>query len=178
MVLDQRRRAVGIFLNRKDAEQALGELNRSGFKVAQISLIAKYIDREHQLDGASIKDWAGDEAQAEAATGAIAGGMLGAVFGCLVGLGMLAVPGIGLIVAVGTAGTAIATTLVGAGIGVASGGLISACASLEIPSDRARVGSDLCLQGEFLVMVNGTDDEVRRAESILSKSCSSKVWVC
>lgn len=177
MVLREKRRAIGIFFNRIDAEHALSELNRAGFLEAQISIIAKYADCDAQLDSAGTSDWAGDKAQEEAPVGAIAGGMLGAILGWLVGVGMLSVPGVGFIVA-GTVGTALVTILAGAGIGATSGGLILALANLEIPSDRARVNSERCMQSEFLVMVNGMDDEVRRAESIFSRSCSSKVWVC
>lgn len=174
MVLGQKRHAVGRFSNRLDAEHALSELNSAGFTAAQISIVAKYADHEHQRDGAGISDCAGNDAHA----GAITGGMLGAVLGCLVGLGMLVVPGVGFIVAVGTSGTAVGMTLAGAGIGVTGGGLISTLAGLVIPSNRARANIAPCLRGEYLLMVDGTDDEVQRAESILSKSCSSKVWVC
>lgn len=92
-------------------EYALGELSRAGFLVAKISIVAKYADRDAQLDSAGMSDCAEDEAEAEVATGVIAGGMLGTILGCLAGLGMLAVPGVGFIVAAGTTGTALATTL-------------------------------------------------------------------
>lgn len=94
------------------------------------------------------------------------------------GIGVLVVPGVGPIVAVATSGTALAGTLAGAGIGLASGGLISALAGLGMTLGRASVESDRFSQDEYLVMVNGTDDEMSRAESILSSSYSSKVWVC
>ena len=94
--------------------------------------------------------------------------MLGAIGGCLVGLGFIAVPGVALIVAVGTSGTALVSTLAGAGIGIASGSLISALTKLEISSERARVDSDRFLQCEYLVRVNGTYEEVCLAESILN----------
>jgi len=104
--------------------------------------------------------------------------MLGAIFGWLVGLGMLTVPGVGLLVALGTTGAALTTIFAGAGIGAASGGLIlSALASLE-SSDQARVVPDGCGRDEFLVIVDGTDEEVCQAESILSRYGSSQVWVC
>jgi len=175
MVLGQKRHAIGRFSNRLDAEHALNELHSAGFTVAQISIVAKYTDYEHQRDdGTCINEHVGNEAHA----GAITGGMLGAVLGCLVGLGMLVVPGVGLIVAVGTSGTAVGMTLAGAGIGVTGGGLISTLASLKIFSNTARVNIAPCLRGEYLLMVDGTNDEVHRAEFILSKSCSSKVWIC
>jgi len=63
-----------------------------------------------------------------ATSGSIAGSMLGAIGG-LVGLGLVAVRSRSF-VAVAT-GTALAATLIGAGIGVATGGLIEALANLE-----------------------------------------------
>ncbi len=91
---------------------------------------------------------------------------------------MLTVPGVGLLVALGTTGAALTTIFAGAGIGAASGGLIlSALASLE-SSDQARVVPDGCGRDEFLVIVDGTDEEVCQAESILSRYGSSQVWVC
>jgi len=177
MILRQKRYAVGVFFSYIDAESAPGELKRTGFPLAQISIVAKTADHDAQLDSAGVSDCVGEEA--ETATGAIVGSMLGAILGCLAGLGMLAVPGVGfIIVAVGTTGTSLATaTLAGAGIGAASGGLISAIAGSELSSDQARVAGGGG-QSEFLVMVEGADDEVRQAESILNRSYSSKVWVC
>jgi len=57
-------------------------------------------------------------------------------------------------------GTALAATLIGAGIGVATGGLIEALANLGITDSPARAYSDRFSECEYLVMVNGTDDEV------------------
>jgi hypothetical protein len=178
MVLGQKRRAVGRFSNRLAAENAVCQLKRAGFSTAQISIVAKYTDRDAQLDGAGMSDCAETETQSKTAAGAITGGMLGAVVGCLVGLGMLTVPGIGAVLAVGTSGTAIATTLGGGGVGVVSGGLISALAGLKIFPEHSRVESDRDLPGEYLVMVDAMNYEVHRAESILSRANSSKVWVC
>ena len=85
--------------------------------------------------------------------------MVGAIGGCLVGFGVLAVPGVGSLIPIGTSGTALVTTIAGAGIGVASCGLIEALADLGIASD----------QSKYRVIVDGTDDEVGRAKTILKK---------
>ncbi len=177
MVLGQNKHAVGIFFSRFKAEQALGELKQTGFVIAKISIVAKVADRDAQLD-AGLSDGAGDEASAEVATGAIAGGLLGAVLGCLAGLAIFWMPRVGFLAAVVPTGTALATTIAGAGIGAATGGLIERIAGLGMDSDRARVVRDRRGRGEFLVMVDGTEDEVQTAKSILSKSCSGQVWVC
>jgi hypothetical protein len=57
----------------------------------------------------------------------VTGSMLGAIGGCLAGMGVLAIPGFVPILAIGSAGTAVVITLAGAGIGLASGGLIATC---------------------------------------------------
>ena len=178
MILGQHRSAVGTFLNRIDAQNALNELLGAGFLMAQICVVCTEADRDQVPGGAEMSDYVG-YIQEEAATGAtIAGSMLGAVGGCLVGIGMLAVPGVGSVVAVGTSATALAMTIAGAGIGLCCGGLIEALAGLGILADRrATFDGDRFSQGEYLVMVDGKDDDVRRAESILSKSYSRKVWI-
>lgn len=174
MVLSQHRRAVGIFKNRIDAERALNDLNSAGFTRDQISVVA--IDHDDLLNKACTRYHVENLAQEETGNCAtIAGSMIGAIGGCLVGLGLLAMPGVGLVVAIGTSGTALATTLAGAGIGAASGGLIGALTNSGMTSNEARVGSDRKSQGEYLVMVNGTDQEVHRAESIL-RLCFRCVW--
>lgn len=178
MVSGQKRYAVGTFSNSKDVKHVLDELNQSGFPVEQISIVAKYGDCDRQLDRSGMSDGAGDEDLAEAATGTITGSMVGAVLGCLTGIAILTVPGVGFMVAAGTTGTALVTTLAGAGIGAIGGSLIQALTGLKIPSDPARVDSDRCWPDEYILMVNGPEDELPRAESILIRSCSSKVWLC
>ncbi|MGF1675438.1 MAG: YsnF/AvaK domain-containing protein [Rivularia sp. (in: cyanobacteria)] len=97
------------------------------------------------------------------------GGALGGITGLLVGLGTLAIPGIGPIMFAGAEATAIATTLAGGAIGAATGGLVGALIGLGIPEEKAKVYSDRVSGGSFLVMVTGTDAEVQRAESIMRR---------
>jgi len=160
MVGGQKRRVVSTFYNRIDAEHALNELNSAGFRKAEISVSAN-TERDDQLDGPCTHCNIEDKPEERTATcGTITGSMLGAIGGYLVGLGLLAVPGVGPLVAVGASGTAVITTLAGVGIGIASCSLIEALANLGISSNR---------EAEYLVMVDGTDDEVRQAESIIKQ---------
>ena len=171
MDLEQHKRAVVILYNRIDAEHALKNLVGSGFSIKQISVVTKDADIDTQLDIPGIKDSLWYKAKEGNATGAtITGSMLGALGGCLIGIGFLAIPGINL-VAVGASGM-VATTLAGAGIGVVTGGLIETLACLKITSDQASNDDNRFSLGEYLVIVNGTEEEVRRAESILSRSYS------
>jgi hypothetical protein len=166
---NQHRRAVGTFPNRQAAEQALHELRDSGFAMDRVSIIARDADRNDEIAGADVKDrkQVGNKADEGATVGAVSGGALGGITGLLVGLGALAIPGIGPIVLAGAEATAIATTLAGGAIGAAAGGLVGALVGLGIPEDRAKVYSDRVSRGEYLVLVDGTDADIARAEAIL-----------
>jgi hypothetical protein len=67
----------------------------------------------------------------------------------------------------GATATTIATTLSGGAIGAAAGGLVGALVGLGIPEERAKVYNDRLSRGDYLIFVEGTEDEIRRAETIL-----------
>lgn len=164
------RRAVGIVPNRRDAEMALTELRDSGFPMDRVSLIAKNADHQDQVAGARVNDiHRGNKADEGAKTGAATGGVLGGLGGLLVGLGALAIPGIGPVILAGTGATALATTLAGGALGAAAGGLGGALIGSGIPEERARHYNDRVVRGGYLIMVDGTEEEIRRAEAILTR---------
>lgn len=164
---DRHHRAIGVFSNRHDTEVALHELRNSDFPMDKVSVIARDSDREEDIAGVDVKDRVGNKADEGAATGAATGGALGTLTGLLVGLGALAIPGIGPIMLAGATATALATTVAGGVIGAAAGGLIGALIGLGIPEDRARMYSDRVARGDYLVIVDGDESEIRRAETIL-----------
>jgi hypothetical protein len=168
MTLGLHKRAVGVFTTHEDAEHALKELRDSGFPMAKVSVIAKDTDRAASMGGGEVRDAQGNEADDGAKTGAITGGALGGLTGLLVGLGALAIPGIGPVMLAGATATALASAASGAAIGAVAGGLIGALIGLGIPEERAKVYSDRVSRGEYLVMVDGTAEEIRTAEAILS----------
>jgi hypothetical protein len=168
--LGRHHRAIGIFPHRRDAEAALRELRDAGFNMNQISLVGRDIDHNENFAGLDTSDRAtGNQADEGAKAGAATGGALGGLGGLLVGLGALAIPGIGPVLAGGALATALATAAAGGAIGAAAGGLTGALVGLGIPDDRARFYNDRVAIGDYLVMVDGTEDEIRRADSILSR---------
>jgi hypothetical protein len=169
MVVGIRRRSVGVFSNRRDAEEALHELKNSGFPMDRVSVIARNADGRDDIAGTQVSDRVGDKSDEGAKVGAATGGALGGLTGLLVGLGTLAIPGIGPIMLAGATATALATTLAGAGIGAVAGGLIGALIGLGIPEERARVYNERVQRGGYLVIVDGTDEEIARAETILHR---------
>ncbi|MEC4984447.1 MAG: DUF1269 domain-containing protein [Oscillatoria sp. PMC 1068.18] len=162
------KRAIGVFPSREATEDALHQLRGMGFDMERVSVIARDADGNNRIADAEVHDHhLGNKADEGAATGAATGGALGTLAGLLVGLGFLAIPGVGPIMFAGAQATALATTLAGTAIGAAAGGMVGALIGLGIPEERAKVYSDRVSQGDYLVMVTGSDAEIRRVEPIL-----------
>jgi uncharacterized membrane protein len=163
------RRSVGLFYSRDEAERALLALKNDGFNMNRVNLIAKDADdiaRSTGMDLGADKD-KDNNASEGAGAGATSGAVLGGIGGLLVGLGTLAIPGVGPIIVAGEAATTIATTLAGAGIGAAAGGIIGGLVGMGIPEDRAKVYSDRVSSGSYMIMVNGSSSDIMQAERIL-----------
>jgi hypothetical protein len=101
----------------------------------------------------------GNKAPEGAVTGAVAGGILGGLGAWLVGLGALAIPGVGPFLAAGAFATALAGAAVGAGVGAIAGALIG----MGIPEEEARYYEQEARSGRTLVTVRnaGRSDEAR-----------------
>lgn len=167
------KRAFGIFENRADLEAGLGELRRSGYPMEKVSVVKQ--------DGGKIRTELGNDTRVNdrieepkdnqadkgASTGAVVGGTLGGITGLLVGLGTLAIPGVGPILLAGATATALATALAGGAIGAATGGLLGALAGLNVPEDKAKVYQDRIYRGDFLVIIEGDASQIDKAEDVL-----------
>ena len=160
-----------LFDNYADAESAVAELERIGIPERDISLIANNRDNahDHRIAGSgdrvdSKPGAAGGEATKDAGKGAGIGGLVGGAGGLLAGLGMLAIPGIGPVVAAGWLASTAAGALAGAAVGAAGGGLIGALTHAGIPREDAEVYSEGVRRGGTLVSVRVDDqrqDKVR-----------------
>jgi hypothetical protein len=175
MMLNQR--AAGTFSTYEATELALHELKDNGFLMDKVSVVGRDMDRQTEVTGANTSNQLADvgnldtqenKAGETAIDGAIAGSAIGGFAGLLVGLGALAIPGVGPVMLAGATATAIATAISGGAIGAAAGSLGGGLVGLGIPEDRAKVYSDRVSQGDYLVMVEGSEAEIALAESILS----------
>lgn len=98
-----------------------------------------------------------------AVTGAGAGGVLGGALGWLVGIGALAIPGLGPFIAAGPILAALSGAAVGAAVGGATGGLIG----LGIPEYQAKVYEGRLREGNSLIAVHADSaEELKRAKQI------------
>ncbi len=167
MVLGEYKRAVGAFSSRNDLEYALRELRDAGFDMNKVSAIARNNDTGNKLAGVETTEHVGNQADEGASTGALTGGVFGGITGLLVGLGSLAVPGVGPILLAGEIATTLVTTVAGAGIGAATGGLLGALVGLGIPEEQAKVYNQRIERGDYLLVLDGTEAEINRAEAIV-----------
>ncbi len=146
---------IGSFSSADDAEQAIGALKDDGFDEQEISLVALDSESEFgQDDGRGVLSMGQD-----LTSGTTTGGALGGIAGLLAGVGALAIPGIGPIIAAGP----IAAGLSGAVVGGIAGGLLD----LGVPEDRGQYYEDRVREGDVLVALNADDQEVDRAAQIM-----------
>jgi hypothetical protein len=135
------------------AQRAVEALENAGFTPSEVSLISRYRDDHTLADDAS-----------GAATGATAGAVAGGTAGLLAALGVIAIPGIGPLVAAGV----LATTLAGAAGGGVVGGLLGALTDYGVSEEEAHVYSEGVRRGSSLVTVRADDERAARAEVILN----------
>ena len=151
------KRIVGVFAAEYEASRAIEELKRQGCRTEDISIIAR-----NSESADTLRDESGTQAPEGMATGAATGGLLGGLTELLMGIGALAIPGIGPIIAAGP----LAATLAGAAIGVGSGGLVGGLIGLGIPEEEAKRYDNYVDEGHILVMVDvegeRKEEEVKR----------------
>jgi hypothetical protein len=165
----EHKRAFGVFSDPQQAEASFHQLNASGFPMDHVSLVVKQADEGEKLSGVEVHDQIGDQS-VKTPLGVVEDTFAHSSWGfVLVGLTSLALPGIGPVLAAGSLGAALVATTASMGIStVAINQLVKALSDLGIPKAQASVYSDHLLQGNYFVMVEGTPDEIGRAEQILS----------
>lgn len=138
------RSVVGYYDNENEAIDAIEDLKRKGHSTEDISVLSKSRDEVE-----TVTEETGTHAGEGAATGALTGGALGGLGGVLAGLGALAIPGIGPIVAAGP----IVAGLTGAAAGAGVGGLAGALIGMGIPENEAKEYETRFNEGKILVLL-------------------------
>ncbi|MGB7711285.1 MAG: general stress protein [Microcoleus sp.] len=165
MALGRHKRAVGSFSNYRDTELALRELQSAGFPMNKVSVVGENLD-QGKIAGANVSKSREEKVGGGASSGATAGVVTGGLIGLLGGIGAVAIPGVGPVMAAGALATLLADTALGGAIGAAAGGLVGGLVALGVPDDKAKIYSDRISRGEYLVFVEGTDAEIATAEAI------------
>jgi hypothetical protein len=156
---DKKTAVFGIYKSGIQAEKAVDQLMAAGFSNNDISVLLP--------DNASSKEFAHEKstkAPEGTTTGVTAGGVVGGALGLLAGIGALAIPGVGPLIAAGP----IVASLAGLGVGGAVGGLIGALVGMGIPEYEAKRYEGRVKDGGVLLSVHcNTSEEISRAKKLL-----------
>ncbi len=157
----------GIYRDTVALNSGLERLRSGGFRSTDISVLMPENlgtkDFVHQKD---------TKAPEGATTGAVSGAVLGGALGWLVGIGALAIPGLGPFIAAGP----IMGMLAGAGAGGTVGGVAGALIGMGIPEYEAKRYEGRVKSGGILLSVHcDGSDGVKRAKQILEETGAEDV---
>ena len=154
------------------AERAIRELEAAGLPHSEISIVASnadnwYSGRTDTQSRRVDRDADGVDDRAEGAgAGAGIGAAIGGAAGLLAGLGLLAIPGVGPVVAAGW----LVSTAAGAAAGAATGGVVGALTQAGVSEDEAHVYAEGVRRGGTLLSARVPDGDRSRYEAILNRS--------
>jgi hypothetical protein len=154
---------VAVFGASQDAEQAVKELQRSGYDMKKLSIVGKDYHTEEHVVGYYN---AGDRMKYWGKFGAFWGGLWGLLFGAA----FFWVPGVGQLVVGGPLVTWIVGALEGAAVIGGLSALGAGLYSIGIPKDSVLKYETAIKSDKFLLVAHGTRDEVEKAKQILDNS--------
>jgi hypothetical protein len=161
--MPEKNSAVAVFDTHVAAEQAIQELQRSGFDMKKLSIIGKdYHSEEHVIGYYNT----GDRMRFWGKLGAFWGGL----FGLLFGSAFFFIPGIGPLIVAGPMVAWIVGALEEAVLVGALSALGAGLYSIGIPKDSIVKYETALKAGKFLLLAHGTPEEATRAKKILDQT--------
>jgi hypothetical protein len=151
---------TALFDDYGDARDAVQSLEAAGIPHSDISIVANDAHGEH----ARTATKAGEDAGKGAGVGAAVGGL----GGLLAGLGLMAIPGLGPVVAAGWLASTVLGAVGGAVVGAAAGGIVGALTKEGVPEDDAHVYAEGVRRGGTLVTARVADDQADTARRIIN----------
>jgi len=150
-----------------DATAAVRALEAAGVHNSDISMVANR----------NAADWddrvpAASDAATDAGAGAGIGAGVGGLGGLLAGLGIMAIPGVGPVVAAGWLVATAVGAAAGAAVGGVAGGLIGSLTEAGVPEDEANLYAEGVRRGGTLVTARVEDAQAAEAQSILNRQKS------
>jgi hypothetical protein len=155
---------TGLFDQYDDAAMAVDVLESAGIPSENITIVGH---RGADKDESGAAEGAGG--------GAGIGAAVGGVGGLLTGLGLMAIPGVGPVVAAGWLASTAAGAVAGAVVGGAAGGIIGALTAEGVSEDDAHVYAEGVRRGGTLVSAHVDDVMVGKARAILAEAGSVNI---
>lgn len=168
-MMTNKKAAFGIVRSEVEAERLLDALRAAGFRMSDVSVLLPGRGATRDFVHAQ-----GTKAPEGAIVGGGAGGAVGGTLGLLAGLGALAIPGLGPLLAAGPIFAALSGAAVGAAVGGVAGGLVG----LGIPEIQARLYEGKIRSGNVLVSIHGDDSErIESAKRVLTSFGAADISV-
>ncbi|SDR45400.1 hypothetical protein SAMN05519103_03340 [Rhizobiales bacterium GAS113] len=149
---------TGLFDRYDDATKAVNSLESLGVPSSDISVVANNADDFHKTAAAD-----------DAGTGASIGGAVGGAGGLLAGLGIMAIPGVGPVVAAGWLAATALGAVAGAAVGGAAGGIVGAMTKEGVSESDAHVYAEGVRRGGSLVTARVADALAGKARMVLQQ---------
>jgi hypothetical protein len=153
---------TALFDSYAAAKPAVDALERAGISSSDISVSA-------HNGGGNIVDQNHTNAGADAGAGAGIGAVVGGAGGLLAGLGMMAIPGIGPVVAAGWLIATAVGAVGGAAVGATAGGIIGSMTNAGVDEREAHIYAEGVRRGGTLVAARVDDNEVLKTREILDR---------
>jgi hypothetical protein len=153
---------TGLYDTYDSAVSAVNALEASGVPHSDISIVSNNVDNRYTKDHPT-------NAAADAGKGAGIGAAVGGVGGLLTGLGLLAIPGVGPVVAAGWLVATAAGAATGAVVGGAAGGLVGSLTGAGVPERDAQFYAEGVRRGGTLVTARVDDARASTAREILQR---------
>ena len=162
--------AVAVYATHDEAEAAIKSLQKSGFDMKKLSIVGKDFQTEEHAVGYYNT---GDRVKFWGKKGAFWGGLAGILFSSA----FLVIPVVGHIIVLGPLVTSIIGGLEGAAVIGSTSALFGALSGLGIPKDSVIQYENDVKAGKFLVLAQGTEEEVARAKSLLFGATPTSVAI-
>jgi hypothetical protein len=162
---------IGIYDSMSKAEEVVYKLDRGGFSIKQVSIVAQNLQSERRVNGYVTVNDVGR-------TGAITGAWLGGLLGLLAGVAFMWIPGFGPLIVAGHLATALLTVVGGvdgAIAGAAWGGVLGILLGVWVFKKHIIKYEDYVKAGKYVVITHGGDEEVERAFTILRGTAAMKL---
>ena len=159
-----------LFDTQNQAESAVRELEDMGISEHDLSIVA---GRHAEGETRTFDHVEHDKAEEGLSKGAARGGLVGGGAGLLAGLGMLAIPGLGPVVAAGWLISTAVGAAAGAVAGGATGGLLGALKDAGVSDGDAHVYAEGVRRGGSLVSARVDEADAPRVEALLARLSGS-----
>ena len=158
---------VGVFESVDYAESAARQVKEQGLKTDDISIVVKQGEETRTEEYTVTNKLEGVKTNDNISGGVVTGSIVGGLAGLLIGAGMVAIPGLGIIAAAGPI-----AGLIG---GTATGGIVGGMVDLGIPEDEGRQYEEDVRSGKIVFTMKTDEKKIDAISSILHKNGATSV---